>query len=118
MPAVRAPSGLKAGGRRLWRSVADEYELEEHERAVLLEACRTVDACAALQETLEADGVMNASPQGVRAHPALVELRQQRLTLARLTAALRIPLEDDEEAAPRLPQRRVGVRRPSLRVAQ
>ena len=32
-----------------------------------------------------------------RPHPALVELRQQRLTLARLIVSLRIPLGDQED---------------------
>lgn len=115
MPVPKAPSGLKPGGRRLWRSVADEYELAEHERVVLLEAFRTVDSCDALQALVDDDGVLNSGPQGVRAHPALVELRQQRVTLAKLVASLRIPLDDDQSAG-RLPQQRVGVRRPSLRV--
>ena len=31
------------------------------------------------------------SPQGLKAHPALPELRQQRIALARLVAALGLP---------------------------
>jgi hypothetical protein len=31
------------GVRRLWRAVQAEYELEEHETALLREMCRTVD---------------------------------------------------------------------------
>jgi hypothetical protein len=34
-----------------------------------------------------------------RAHPALVELRQQRITLARLIVALRVPLGEQEGRA-------------------
>jgi hypothetical protein len=45
------------------------------------------------------------------AHPAVVEARQQRLALARLLAALRLPAgAEDDLAAGRRPQRRVGVR--------
>ncbi len=52
-----------------------------------------------------------ASPQGDRANPAAVEARQQRIALARLLAALRLPAgeEDDRQAGARA-QRRVGVR--------
>lgn len=105
----KTPSGLKAGGRKLWRSVTDDFELGEHELSILVEASRTVDALDALESIIRTEGVTNISPQGVRAHPALVEARQQRVTLAKLVASLRIPLEDDQEAA-RTPQKRSGVR--------
>jgi len=39
---------------------------------------------------------MSESSQGPRVHPALVELRQQRIALARLFAALHIPTGEDE----------------------
>jgi hypothetical protein len=103
------PRGLKIDGKRLWNSVTEDFELAEHELSVLVEACRTVDALAALQSIIEKDGVTNVSPQGVRAHPALVEARQQRVTLAKLVASLRIPL-DDAQGEGRLPQQRSGVR--------
>ena len=49
MTTSYAPRGLGAAGRRLWKSVTDTYELEEHERAVLTEAARTADLCAKLE---------------------------------------------------------------------
>lgn len=104
----KTPSGLKAGGRKFWRSVTADYQLGEHELSLLLEACRTVDTLDALDAIVREEGVTNVSPQGVRAHPALVERRQQQVTLAKLVASLRIPLEDD--GADRTPQKRVGVR--------
>ncbi|MET3718327.1 terminase [Arthrobacter sp. UYEF21] len=105
----KTPAGLKPGGRKLWKSVTDDYELGEHELSILLEAARTVDALDELQRIVRDEGVTNVSPQGVRAHPALVEARQQRVTLAKLVASLRIPLEDEQEAA-RTPQKRSGAR--------
>lgn len=96
------PKGLKATGRRIWTDVLSEFELSEHEHAMLREACRTADSLDALQDQLEADGVMSESSQGVRVHPALVELRAQRVTLARLFAALRLPTgEEDGKSASR-----------------
>lgn len=105
----KVPSGLRAGGRKLWLSVTDDYELGQHELSILLEAGRTVDALDALEKIVREEGVTNVSPQGVRAHPALVEARQQRVTLAKLLASLRIPLDDSEDDG-RLPQKRSGVR--------
>ncbi|GAA4374113.1 terminase [Paeniglutamicibacter cryotolerans] len=105
----RVPANLKAGGKKLWKAITDDFELGEHELSVLLEASRTVDALEALEKIVRSDGVTTVSPQGVKAHPALVEARQQRVTLAKLVASLRIPLEDEQEAD-RTPQKRSGVR--------
>lgn len=105
----RAPKGLHSGGKRLWHAVTDDFELGEHELTVLLQAARTVDHLDVLHAIVEKEGVTHMSPQGVRAHPALVEARQQRVTLAKLVASLRIPLDDDQSVG-RLPQQRVGIR--------
>ena len=37
----RPPSGLRKSGRALWRAVLTDYELDEHEGAILTQACRT-----------------------------------------------------------------------------
>lgn len=82
--------------------------MEEHELALLREATRTVDVLDSLDvryaETVQLlDG---------KAHPALVEARQQRIALARLLAALRLPAGEDGDVqkGTRRPQRRSGVR--------
>lgn len=107
----KPPPGTRAAGRRLWESVTCAYELDEHERALLVEAVRTVDLLTVLDASVRADGALVKSPQGVRANPAAVEARQQRIALARLLAALRLPAggEGDEQANAR-PPRKVGVR--------
>lgn len=87
----RPPAGLRTSGRALWRAVMVDYELDEHESTLLREACRTVDSIDLLQAVLDNEGVMSESSQGVRTHPALTELRQQRVTFARLLTALRVP---------------------------
>lgn len=111
MTADRMPSGLAAGGRRLWDSVTKEFELEEHELVLLVAAVRTVDLLEKLDVEVRRDGPTIDTPQGMRAHPAAVEARQQRIALARLMAALRLPAgeEGDQQASAR-PQRRVGAR--------
>lgn len=87
----RPPAGLRKSGRALWRSLLADYELDEHEVTVLREACRTADSLDDLQARLDADGLMSQTSQGSRVHPALVELRQQRIAFARMLTALRIP---------------------------
>lgn len=100
------PPELRDSGRALWVAVMIGFALDEHELALLREACRTVDNLDALTEQLELDGIMSESSQGSRVHPALPELRQQRIALARLLAALRIPTGTQETA----PQQYRGIR--------
>jgi hypothetical protein len=102
----KPPAGLGRSGRALWRAVVADFDLEEHERQLLHETCRTRDLCDRLQGVLDEEGPMSESSQGVRVHPAAVELRQQRITLARLLAALNVPTGETEEPA----QRRAGAR--------
>lgn len=107
-----APRGLEAASaKRLWASVVDDYDLDDHELVLLVEAVRTVDLLAKLDAEVRRDGPLLPSPQGLKAHPGAVEARQQRIALARLLAALRLPAGDasDVQAGAR-PQRRVGTR--------
>lgn len=103
VPAV--PRGMGSSGRQLWRSTVAEFELDEHELGLLREACRTSDSLDALQAAVDRDGVLDVTPQGRRAHPALVELRQQRICFARLVAQLGLP-SGEEEGAPALKRQR------------
>ena len=93
----KPPTGLKRSGRDLWTSVVSRLELDEHELTMLRECCRTADLLDRLQTVLESEGPMAESSQGIRVHPAAVELRQQRIAFARLLAALNVPsgIEDD-----------------------
>jgi hypothetical protein len=104
------PKDLEAAGAALWKSVTDAYALEEHERLLLVEACRTADVIERLVVALDRELVDHQGK--IRAE--LVELRLQRIVLARLTAALRVPIGEEgrdvaKHGPPRL-QRRSGVR--------
>ncbi len=96
MTMPKPPNRCGASGKRLWRSVLADYDLDEHELTLLRQAARIADACDDLQAIVDAKGPL-AEVRGIlRAHPALVELRQQRITLARLIVALRVPLGEEE----------------------
>lgn len=91
--------GLGAAGKRLWDNVIESFALEVHEEALLREACRTVDTINQLQREIDRDGVTTHTGfETKRIHPALIEIRQQRITLTRIVAALGLPqgLEDGE----------------------
>lgn len=80
----------------MWRAITAGFELDEHELTLLREAARTVDLLDALEAEVKRAGAVVDSPQGRKANPAAVEARQQRLTLARLLVALRIPTEESQ----------------------
>lgn len=98
MNIPKPPIGARTAGKRLWRAVLEAYELDEHELSLLRQAVRSADLCDQLQAVVDADGPMLTTRLGeVKAHPAVVELRQQRITLARLIVALRVPLGEQDE---------------------
>lgn len=76
---------------------------------------RTVDTLDRVQAIVDRDGELAASSQGMRAYPALVELRQQRIAFARLVSAMQLlsgltqPQQGDGQPA-QPTQRRPGVR--------
>jgi hypothetical protein len=89
----KAPAGTAEAGRRLWRAVLEGFELDEHELTLLRQAVATADLCEDLQAEVDRSGLL----VGGRTNAALVELRQQRILLARLIVALRVPIGDAEE---------------------
>ncbi len=110
MPEVckQLPPGLGRAGAGLWEAVVAQFELEKHEMLLLREACRTADLLDVLEDLVSAEGPLIGSSQGPRTHPAVVEIRQQRIALARLLAAMRLPVGDEDVPARRGGQ--VGVR--------
>jgi hypothetical protein len=108
-----APPGTRAGGKRLWSSVLDNFELAEHEMLLLREATRAVDVLDQLDAMVKKDGAIVTSARGAMiAHPAAVEARLQRVVLARLIMALRVPFGDESEpqGGDKRAQRRPGFR--------
>lgn len=107
MASKAAPRGLGRHGRRLWRSVLDQYELAEHELAVLRIACRSVDRLEDIADALAGEKLVAVNAKGDQIpHPMLVEQRMQGLALTRLLASLRMPEEVTEEGELTRPQRR------------
>jgi hypothetical protein len=82
--------------------MVDKFELNDHELLVLREACRTVDLLDTLQAAIDEDGPLQRWGEGSKAHPAAVEVRQHRVTLARLLGVLAIPVDDEDRQARRV----------------
>jgi hypothetical protein len=109
--APRAPKGLNPAGRRLWRAILSDFDLDEHELAVLVVACRTVDRLEDVAVALADAPLTTTNARGdLVSHPLLVEQRQQSITLTRLLASLRLPTGETEDGELIRPQRRGGAR--------
>lgn len=100
-PTPLPPADLGEAGLALWNELSESFDFETQEAVLLVEACRVKDRLDALDVVVRAEGVTISSPQGVKAHPGIVEGRHQQVVFSRLIASLRLPDEEDSK-----PQRR------------
>ena len=111
MTIPRPPKGAGPSGRRVWRAVLGEFELEEHEVALVRALVRQVDRLDALEDLITAEGLMLTGHGTQKVHPAVVEARQSAIAVARIAAALRLPAgPEQEDGEDGRPQRRGAVR--------
>lgn len=105
------PVGLGLAGARLWREVASDFTLRADETVLLASACATLDTIAKLEAAMvDQPLVVAGSMHQLREHPLLSELRQQRLTVAKLLHQLDL-LDVDEMAQLRSQVRSAKARR-------
>ena len=109
MTIPRPPKGAGPSGRRVWRAVLGEFELEEHERALVTVLVRQVDRLDELEALIAAEGLMVSGHGTCKMHPAVIEARQSAIAVARIAAALRLPAGEQQDGA-EPGQRRAGVR--------
>jgi hypothetical protein len=88
----RAPNGLQAAGKTLWKQLNEELVLDARELATLHRACLLADRAVELGALVKEDGLMIAGSTGQqRIHPAICEQRQVHATVGRLLALLKPP---------------------------
>lgn len=95
---MRSPAGLQAEGKRLWKSVITEFDLESepHKRQILGQACRVADVIAELDEAAEQAPLTVKGSMGQQViSPFIAEARAQRSLLAQLLARLNFGGVDD-----------------------
>lgn len=96
----KAPTGLDRRGRQFWTKTVKTFTLSDAELELLVEVCRALDQCEALQSAITVDGITVTGSKGQsRVHPAVAELRQVRLAVGRLIAQLALP-DDEGDSVP------------------
>lgn len=94
---MRCPAGLQSAGRKLWRSITAEFDIERDpdKAEILAQACRVADQIAELDEAAaEAPLIVKGSMGQPVISPFIAEARAQRALLAQLLARMNF-----EEAA-------------------
>ena len=85
------PEGLGKRGGALWSSIMSDLEGDVHDVAVVVETCRTLDTIDALAAAVAKHGVTVPGSRGqLTINPAVVELRQQQTSFARLLGQLNL----------------------------
>ncbi|MGW8815510.1 hypothetical protein [Gordonia terrae] len=93
------PKGFGSAGRKLWRTVLDEYELdyEPHKIEILAHACRVSDTIAALERATAREPLtVRGSAGQLVIHPLISEVRAQRSLLAQLLARLNFTAPEED----------------------
>lgn len=116
----RAPTGLKAGGRSLWKAVVDVHHLDGLQLVQLTEACRQKDRLDKLDAVLRGDVSTwteivtdsDGTPVSLMVSGVLSKANETANTMKQLLAALRLP----DEATGARPQRRGprGAQKPTV----
>ena len=100
----KAPTGLRAPGKRLWVAVAQRYVLTPAEVSVLVEVCRTSDELDRLERAVRILPELTTigSMGQIRPYPLLEEVRrhQQEIDPTLLSFFLRINRYEPREASP------------------
>ena len=99
---TRAPAGLGAGGRTLWREITKVHDLDEVQRAQLTEACRMKDRLDKMDDLLRGDvdtwaeiaTDRDGEPISLRIDGAAKLANETANGMKQLLAALRLPDAD------------------------
>ena len=95
---------LKAGGKRLWKSVLSGWDVPEEQHQLLENVCRSQDRIDLLSRILEAEGPVQKNRFGVSvAHPAALLLRSEVANFSQLYRLLQLAAPSGDDDGPGRP---------------
>jgi hypothetical protein len=106
----RAPAGLAAAGKKLWRDVLGAYQLTPGEREVLVALCFATDQLARLNaELVDAPLTVKGSRGQQMINPLFAEVRAHDKTVETLQRALCLPQLGEKTGTWRNPHTKAAV---------
>jgi P27 family predicted phage terminase small subunit len=102
MKVAKAPNGLGAQGKRLWKKILSEYELtESHDLARLEMACRTLDNLHDAEDRVRRDGMFTENRYGnIVEHPAVKSIKDFRLLFVKIIRELSLDIVQPGDSRP------------------
>lgn len=95
MTTTRTPAGLGKHGKRLWREVTDDYDLEAWQLELLHLGCQALDRCHQAAEHVAEHGAITTDRFGaLKASPAVAIERDARIAVARVLRELALEVDD------------------------
>ena len=93
-PKIKTPESLSAPGERMFRSIAEEYSIDDSVGLKLLQsACEAFELIQLCQAQLKIDGLMIGSDDKRKVHPLLASIRDARSAMLQNLKALNCDLE-------------------------
>jgi hypothetical protein len=78
-----APKGLTARSRGIWRGVNRDFDLLDHEQAILEQSLRALDRSEEARAAVDRDGAVVQGRYGPKVHPAAALERDSRTAFLR-----------------------------------
>jgi len=102
MKIQRAPSGLQTPGKRFWKRVLSEYELEEaHDLERLKMACKCLDDLEEAEQRIKKDGMFVTNRYGnTTEHPGVKMIKDSRLLFVKIIRELALDIVNPGDSRP------------------
>ncbi len=102
MKIPRAPNGLKGPGKRFWKKVLSEYDLQEScDTERLFMACRSLDEIADSEAVIKVEGLFIEDRfKQKREHPAGKVIRENKTLFCRIIRELGLDIVPPGDSRP------------------
>ena len=97
----RIPPGLKKDGKKFFRKIIEDFELENHHLEILKQAAKCLDDLSLDEKTIESEGRFFTDRYGQpKEHPAVTATRQTRGLFQRLIREVGLDIIDTSDSRP------------------
>jgi len=99
---IKVPKHLNKEGKKLYKAVLEEFELQSHEQAILTQACECLDRIYQAREVIQKNdsAFYNDRFGKPKVHPALETEKKFKTLFYRLLRELGLSLEDTSRVNP------------------